>query len=173
VLRLSDEQMASLGADMRERYEERLAADMVRQHAGTDPGDAHVRVAARVQAAVAAGVTDEAAVTRYVSTTFALDPVPAPPSPPAPRTRTEQRQDPAAQSSRTVGSSVQSCLTFLGIELTDDEGHPIPDEPFVAELPDGSTRRGLTGGDGRALLVGVPAGTCTVSFPKMPGVREG
>ncbi len=172
MLRLSDEQMAALGADARQRYEASLAAEMAAQHPGPGDAEARARVAARVQAAVAAGVTDEAMVTRYVRTTFALDPVPAPPPPPAQRTRTEQRRDPAAASSRKVGSAVQSCLSWVEVHLEDPQGRPIPNETFLIELPDGTKRRGLTGSDGRALLVGVPAGTCRISFA-LPRVRAG
>ncbi len=167
MLRLSDEQMAALGADARQRYEASLAAEMAAQHPGPGDAEARARVAARVQAAVAAGVTDEAMVTRYVRTTFALDPVPAPPPPPAQRTRTEQRRDPAPQSSRTVGSAVQSCLSWVEIELVDQDGKPIANQPFVIALADGSERRGMTDGSGRGLVAGVPAGQCHVTFPRL------
>jgi hypothetical protein len=165
MLRISDDQLGVLGADARQRYEDQLSVQLGGQHPDRDPGDVRARVAARVAAAVGAGVTDEAVVTRYVATTFAFDPMPAPPDPPAQRPMREQRRDPASQSSRTVGSAVQSCLSFIAIELVDDEGHPIPDEAFVIELPDGTKRRGLTDGAGQAMIVGVAKGTCKVSFP--------
>jgi hypothetical protein len=166
VLRLSDEQMAALGADAQQRYEATLAAEMGAEHPEMGDSEASARVVERVRAAVAAGETDEAAVTGHVRTTFALDPMPAPRPPPAQRSRTEQRTDPAPQPSRTVGSAMQSCLTFIGIELVDEDGDPVPDEPYVIELPDGSKRKGRTDGAGKAQLAGVPAGTYHVTFPQ-------
>jgi hypothetical protein len=167
MLRLSEEQMAGLGADGRERYEARLAEEMRQAHPEVDQADVSARVADRVRAAVAAGVTDEATVTRHVRTTFQFDPAPAPPPPPPQASRArEQRRDPLGQSSRAVGSAVQSCLDWVNVELVDDDGTPVPGEPFVVELPDGTTRSGLTDGAGCAYLVGIPNGTCKITFPQ-------
>jgi hypothetical protein len=173
MLRLNGEQMAALGADARETYEARMTAEMIARHPERDERDISARVSARVSAAVAQGVTDEAAVTRYVRTTFALEPVPAPTRPTATSRSRDPREGSTSPSSRSVGSAVQSCQSWVAIELVDeDDGHPIPNQPFTLELPDGTKRSGITGGDGKALFVGVPSGTCNVTFPRMPKVQK-
>ena len=164
VLRLSDEQLAVLGADARARYQARLVARLAAQHPEL-ASSAPARVAERVDRALAAGVSDEASVTRYTSTTFAFDPIPAPPPPPVERSLRERRRDRENPSSRTVGSAVQSCLTYLDFTLVDEDGDPVPNEPFVVELPDGTKKSGLTDGAGQAYLEAIPKGTCKVTFP--------
>jgi hypothetical protein len=64
-----------------------------------------------------------------------------------------------------VGSAVQSSLTSLQFALVDEDGEPVPNEPFVVELPDGTRKSGLTDRAGQAHLAAIPKGTCKVTFP--------
>jgi hypothetical protein len=58
-------------------------------------------------------------------------------------------------------------LPFIGIELVDMAGGPVPNEPFVVVLPDGIRYEGRLDGSGRARLVGVAEGDCKISFPML------
>lgn len=55
--------------------------------------------------------------------------------------------------------------TWIEIALVDDQDNPVPNERFRLELPDGTTRTGSLGGDGKARITGIDPGTCKVSFP--------
>lgn len=54
---------------------------------------------------------------------------------------------------------------FLEIELVDEAGKPMGGENYKVKLPDGSTRAGQLGANGRTRLDGIAAGECRVSFP--------
>jgi hypothetical protein len=64
-----------------------------------------------------------------------------------------------------AGRSVQPCVSYLTFKLVDEDGDPVPGEPFEVELPDGSKVRGTTDTSGKAYISGVPKGTCKVCFP--------
>jgi hypothetical protein len=68
----------------------------------------------------------------------------------------------AAQPDRT-----REELGFIAIELLDDCGAPVPDEPYVLELPDGRRLRGRLDQRGAARVDGIPRGTCVVKFPRV------
>jgi len=69
------------------------------------------------------------------------------------------------------GQSVQECAkkTWVGIELVDSDGNPVANEPYVLELPDGSTKEGTLDAQGTAGVSGVDPGTCKVKFPRLDG----
>jgi type VI secretion system secreted protein VgrG len=57
---------------------------------------------------------------------------------------------------------------FIAIELRDDEGHPVPGEPYEIVLPDGTTiASGSTDEKGKARVDGIDPGTCKVRFPRI------
>jgi hypothetical protein len=56
--------------------------------------------------------------------------------------------------------------TWIAIELLDDLGNEVPDEPYKLVLPDGSERTGKLDGHGRARVEGIPPGKCRVTFPE-------
>ena len=58
-------------------------------------------------------------------------------------------------------------LTFIEIELLDEEGNPVPKEKYKIELPDGAIREGRLDPSGRVLVDGIDRGTCKVSFPNL------
>lgn len=55
---------------------------------------------------------------------------------------------------------------WIGLELVDDHGAPVAWEPYVIELADGRQLRGSLGVDGKAVVRGLPPGSCKVTFPK-------
>jgi hypothetical protein len=60
----------------------------------------------------------------------------------------------------------RTVLTWIAIELTDEEGAPIPGEAYRVELPDGSVREGRLDGSGAARIDDIDPGTCVVTFPR-------
>ena len=60
-------------------------------------------------------------------------------------------------------------ISWVFFEVVDEDGVPVADEMYRAELPDGSVREGRVNnqGKGQVQLVGVEEGSCIVSFPKI------
>jgi hypothetical protein len=57
--------------------------------------------------------------------------------------------------------------TYIGIELVDMAGHPVPNERYVITLPDGSRHEGRLDGSGQAKIDGIAEGDCAISFPML------
>lgn len=56
----------------------------------------------------------------------------------------------------------------IEIALVDENGNPVPGEPYSVVLPDGSVAEGITGQDGTATIRGFsPPGDCQVSFTNL------
>jgi hypothetical protein len=55
--------------------------------------------------------------------------------------------------------------TWVEVELVDQDGDPVPDVQYRVELPDGTTKTGKLGANGRARVSDIDPGTCKVSFP--------
>jgi type VI secretion system secreted protein VgrG len=53
------------------------------------------------------------------------------------------------------------------IELLDQAGKPVPNEPYQIELPDGSTTEGNLDSQGQARVDGIDPGNCKISFPNI------
>jgi uncharacterized Zn-binding protein involved in type VI secretion len=71
-----------------------------------------------------------------------------------------------------VGPSQNSPTTtdqkvWVEIELLDESGKPVPNEPYRIELPDGSVTEGSTDDRGRARVDGIDPGNCKISFPSL------
>lgn len=70
-----------------------------------------------------------------------------------------------------VGSSPDQTRSdrkvWVEIELLDDDGQPVPNEPYRIELPDGSATEGSTDDLGRARVDGIDPGNCNVTFPSL------
>jgi N-acetylmuramoyl-L-alanine amidase len=62
---------------------------------------------------------------------------------------------------------LRSALTFVGVSLVDQEGRPVPGEPFRVEFPGGAVKRGVTGGDGTVKVPGSKEGTAKVTFTRL------
>jgi len=70
---------------------------------------------------------------------------------------------------RDGGECYEHDLHTIDLELLDEAGAPVPNEPFVLRLPDGTTRTGVLDGDGRAKVGGLPTREVDVSFPGREG----
>ncbi|MCC6556395.1 MAG: hypothetical protein IT372_25830 [Polyangiaceae bacterium] len=58
--------------------------------------------------------------------------------------------------------------TWIEIRLVDDDGLPVAGERYRVDLADGSAPRyGRLDAQGYAYVAGIPAGSCTVSFPDL------
>jgi hypothetical protein len=59
-------------------------------------------------------------------------------------------------------------VAWIAIELVDQDGEPVPDQPYKIELPNGSSRAGNLDSQGKARIEGIdPPGTCKISFPEL------
>jgi hypothetical protein len=56
-------------------------------------------------------------------------------------------------------------LSWIEIELVDEEGEPVPSEKYLIELPDGRKKEGMLDSEGHARVDGIDPGTCKVTFP--------
>lgn len=72
--------------------------------------------------------------------------------------------EPPAPEVEAVENEIAETHT-VEIELLDDEGHPVPGEPYRITLPDGTTRTGTLDDRGKARISGIAqAGNCQVCF---------
>jgi hypothetical protein len=58
---------------------------------------------------------------------------------------------------------------FLFIELADDAGRPVPNETYEVRTKDGETITGQLDRFGKAVVEGISAGECDVTFPNLAG----
>jgi hypothetical protein len=58
-------------------------------------------------------------------------------------------------------------VDWIEIEVLDDQDQPMPGATYVLTLADGSVRRATLDSSGHARLEGIPAGNCTLTFPKL------
>lgn len=56
---------------------------------------------------------------------------------------------------------------WVEIELLDEHGKPVPNEPYRIELPDGSVSEGSTDDRGRARVDCIDPGNCKIGFPSL------
>ncbi len=56
---------------------------------------------------------------------------------------------------------------WIGIELKDEKGNPIPDEPFRLRFPDGTIYEGNLDAEGKFVLKGLAPGDYEVCFPEI------
>ncbi len=57
--------------------------------------------------------------------------------------------------------------SWIEIELIDESGEPVPDQPYQLLLPDGSTFDGTLDDSGQARVEGIDPGTCQITFPDL------
>jgi len=59
---------------------------------------------------------------------------------------------------------------WIGVELVEDGGNPVPDEPYKVKLPDGTIQSGRLDSEGRARIEGITeSGQAEISFPGIHG----
>jgi hypothetical protein len=62
-------------------------------------------------------------------------------------------------------STSEPTLTWIAVALVDQDGAPVPNVRYSIKCSDGSVSEGSLDGKGKARVDGIPAGSCTVSFP--------
>jgi hypothetical protein len=70
----------------------------------------------------------------------------------------------------TAESGLLEFKDWIEIELTDDEGTPIPSKKYKLLLPDGTEREGTLDGNGHAREENIPPGPVDVDFPDVKDV---
>lgn len=58
-------------------------------------------------------------------------------------------------------------LSWIGVELKDSEGTPVPGMRFRITASDGKVASGTTGPDGKGKIEGVPEGSYDITFPDL------
>lgn len=61
---------------------------------------------------------------------------------------------------------------WVGINLTDSSGAPLPDKKYILHMPDGSTRDGTLDDSGYAREENVPPGPLSVEFPDVESIES-
>ena len=80
---------------------------------------------------------------------------------PSARRRTLRRYDPNAPEN-------QDKKHWIEIQLNDQDGNPVPGEPYKITLPDGTTiADGTLDDKGHARVDNIDPGTCQVTFPNL------
>jgi type VI secretion system secreted protein VgrG len=74
--------------------------------------------------------------------------------------------------SQAIGNNSQDSPTskqvWVEIELLDQQnGKPVPNEPYRIELPDGTVSEGSTDDNGLARVDGIDPGNCKITFPSL------
>ena len=57
--------------------------------------------------------------------------------------------------------------TWIGIELKDSDGNPVPNEPYEIVLPDGTKQTGNLDSQGTAGASEIDPGSCQIRFPNL------
>ena len=65
--------------------------------------------------------------------------------------------------------TVASCKkkTWIGIELKDNDGNPVPNEAYEIRLPDGTIQTGNLDSLGTAGASEIDPGSCQIRFPNL------
>jgi hypothetical protein len=67
------------------------------------------------------------------------------------------------------GLDPSSQLTWIDIQLVDEDDRPVSGAKYQLKLTDGSTREGSLDSEGRIRVTGIPPGSCEVCFPEFDG----
>jgi hypothetical protein len=68
---------------------------------------------------------------------------------------------------REPAAAPVEALTWVEVELVDDDGNSVGGEQYRLELPDGSLREGALDAQGLVRVDGIDPGTCRISFPNL------
>src|SRR5438128_1151443 len=64
--------------------------------------------------------------------------------------------------------SAEEALSWIALEVVDDQGKPIPYLRYEMITPDGRRLTGTVGADGKARIDAIKKGTCKIEFPELP-----
>jgi hypothetical protein len=79
----------------------------------------------------------------------------------------EEPQAPQKKPPKKSESSEAAVKTWIAIQLTDEDGNPVPDVAYSVTLPDGSIMTGSLDDQGFARFDDIDPGKCLVSFPEI------
>lgn len=77
------------------------------------------------------------------------------------------RPEPMDEESTPPDMIIKENLSWIEVELVDEEATPVGREYFKIELPNGSIREGILNPSGRFRIDDVEFGTCMVAFPDL------
>jgi hypothetical protein len=81
--------------------------------------------------------------------------------------RTKSAPPPEPEESAAPSSEKVADLSWIEVQVVDENGAALAGARYKAELPDGSSREGKLDRSGRLRLDGIPAGDCKVRFPDL------
>ena len=70
------------------------------------------------------------------------------------------------QPANSLNSSC-SAKTWIGIQLKDNQGNPVPNEAYEIQLPDGRKVQGNLDSQGEAGVSDIDPGNCQIRFPNL------
>jgi len=86
--------------------------------------------------------------------------------------RLGKKKPPAAQpgppAPKPAPRSAEEALSWIALEVVDDQGKPIPNLRYEMIAPDGRRLTGTVGADGKARIEAIKKGTCKIQFPELP-----
>lgn len=65
------------------------------------------------------------------------------------------------------GSQEEEKVSWVEIEMVDDDGQPVPGVPYEVTVPDGSVATGTLDENGFARIDGIDPGECKIKFPTL------
>lgn len=80
-------------------------------------------------------------------------------------TPSREQKEQLAEEPPPVQESPSQQKSWVGIELVDQDGKPVPNARYVLELPDGTKRSGRLDSNGTLQVRDINPGTCKVWFP--------
>jgi len=83
------------------------------------------------------------------------------------QTQVAAMTDDPGSSSDSSSTGQSSKNSWIGVDLKDDKGKPVPGEAFEVKHSDGTISSGTLDDQGRARVEGVPSGQCDIRFPRL------
>lgn len=74
---------------------------------------------------------------------------------------------PVSGATDPAGTDEEKKLSWIEIELVDEENKPVPGEPYKITTSDNKVAEGTLDNKGFARVDGIEPGTCKVTFPKL------
>lgn len=72
-----------------------------------------------------------------------------------------------SQAAKAGETEEQEKKSWVAIRLVDEEGQPVPSEPYKIVTPEGRVVEGTTDSNGMARVSGIDPGNCQITFPRL------